>query len=535
MITEYIGSAYDLKNCSKIAVIDFRYNLDKNSIEKYTLDYIRNNINFTFIELVNRDENGEFKIIVSTNFKFSGIIMYDSLSHPLGFTMLNQTIDTLEYKIETITFRLLFTIDVQDKSYIDIEIDNPSYYSHVINNRRVHGELFNSPSDAAMSVNQIDSQESNRSIFTNVLYPGNSEDYYRYSGDLLKDKNVVRSVSFKINTWNEQILNAFKTYRKRMIKVDNKYYFCMFSEDHLLIYSPDEVLPIFDSHFNFRIQDLGTNMMVVRVLNSEVPKYEVYATCDLIKGSQKLLTYADYESKDYPGFNLEFVRDLVSGDLVPYLLSPSKGLISLTQRMSDIIMRLDISVLKQSLIRDVIGIADNLFIYRDATIDSDDPRILIQSDVVHAPYPEELSEPMQYKTRVIETIQINSNDAYYLNSKKLQPGVKDWEDISPFIYELPFNDIVAISNKALLVQRTNGDWYLLTITPKIEETDQGIFMRDWYILKSNHLGHDNNWRKLSFLAHHKLNPRNLSLLMTPIDGRLWRLVTQDHYSIITAL
>lgn len=283
MKTLFVGSEYDIINCSRALLVELpNQTLDIKDLSAYTISHFGTNK-----LLLQRDERNELfvRIPSSRHFNFTHIIYYDAFSVPIGFTDLQQTISTQKYGIETITLSLDFTIF---NSLVEVSVVF-NYGDHISETIKkiAHLSLFND-NNSAVSPNDIVDLESKPTQFSkNFLEIDRIPNrLYKYSGNFGMGSNFIKVTDISISEGTFYLLD--------LIQVDNKLILISDMIDKLQLKS-DEFILEFPYPLGFKIKFLETesNSKFIPLVGSNViiltdGKVDlVYLISDLLKGEMK--------------------------------------------------------------------------------------------------------------------------------------------------------------------------------------------------------------------------------------------------------
>lgn len=100
------------------------------------------------------------------------------------------------------------------------------------------------------------------------------------------------------------------------------------------------------------------------------------------------------------------------------------------------------------------------------------------------------------------------------------------EDTQQFKLDYRFDDIQMVSDRVILIHRTDTHlWYSVEIVPTISGDAVKIYR----------LGTDNDWRCMSKFARNRYNPMNLSLIMSPCEGKLYKRYMNNNLETVGVL
>jgi len=205
MRTYFIGSTQDLINSPLAILIWSDTNLSRSNLPNYTIN------NFESKYIMTRDEeNYLFTDTSSWNpNRINHIIYYDFLRNPIGFTILDQSINIEAYHIKTIRLLLNFSVTIQEI----IPLIKFDYSQHIVDtqNKIAHLSMLNKGRNA-IKKSQLFNITYGKKLYTKNLIELNHTDnlLYHYSGNtswLQSDQdNQKYSGTDKIylNGWNEQ-------------------------------------------------------------------------------------------------------------------------------------------------------------------------------------------------------------------------------------------------------------------------------------------------------------------------------------------
>lgn len=526
MITKFIGAAYDLNKVTKLSIVYTDNVLIESNIPSYTLSYGGYEVITVLDKLYNEESDSSiFKYEgYKSDFKFNAIIFYSPDAIPVGFTMLNQTINTAEFKIQSIQINLAFTIDQSGNRYIDIDLDNVSYSSHVANTSKVHKKLFSKPSDYAMTYSEISKLSTDRSDYSDTLSSGASGDsrkVVRYAGDLMIGNNRIDSKTI----YCDNLLRYTK-----LIKINGIIYlFTWDNSGNLLIYKEGTYVNLVTEFSLPGTLKIGSNLVV----SETEDKFILYKSEELVSGNAYILSEVDKKLYTDLGYSLRTVYDLVNHYLYFYRVPSDENLTGVTldsTYLSDIADRLGMTD-KLRTIKSLVGVSNGIMIYY-----TESGELMIKSDI--PVIGEEYDEHYLYRDKVssntrLESESIDTRKSYPIRYINNEEGSGTKVNNSPMTYPFEVDSVELISSKSIIVRRSsNKNWVILEIRPK--ELNGSLNEAD-YELKSYTLGTTNNWRRLDLISRNKVNPMNLDILFSPLEGRLWRIEKVDLSYKITAL
>lgn len=453
--------------------------------------------------------------------EFNAMIFYSDDMVPLGFVMLDDSINTNKYKINTLIINPKFLIS-SSGTLIELKFI-PNYRDHISRTASVHKKLFNKDLDKAMRVIRMIDYEPKQSRikFTNITSDLTTDKYYRYSGGLMSKLSAVEdNVTMDIRGFNNNglvfnpitsnytdVSGAQSSFLSQWSKVfylpdppgyedggeyceSDRYVFISYKTYYNTSNRTTYSRIYISSGTNYQNQDIvgrlihaGSNYCIVQV-GEDNGYYRIYPSDQLFVYRDKptpMLTLTHEQS-----IGLGFAKNQ-NGELGCYrriiLNGEIKGIdYAMDKDLIEVIDRLGVNN-QLRLWKDIVAYAPGLLVYRTIS----NPSVL------------------HFKT---DTTRIN-NDRLVFNAD--------------FTYDLNTIDVEVLSSSAILIGRSSGNessatadvWKLIQIMP-----DEFGYSQ----LKSISLGGKNNWRKLHLLAYTKIDPTNLNIIMTPIEGRLWKIV-----------
>jgi hypothetical protein len=505
MITKFVGSPTDLNKVKRIALVYSSSILLESQINLLTPNYLGSSIKYIIDatdSIIDGEHTNEFVLTDFSPFIFNAVVFYDLDMNPIGFSMLDQEVTTIEYNIETIIIIPNFIINLTDDRYIEISLGDTNYTEHIANTNKVHKRLFNAE-NYAMTSEQVLNQKYNPTKFTNQVKEAiQLKRVYRYAGNFSMANNKLLHLNFELNTAglpeNSPRIDVMSTYLLpngksleyksswcRIFKIDDFYYFIDYDGNSLIIRGLNTNTNVSISIRN--IVQFGSNMFVTYTSEDG---YLIYSTPSIINNELVLLSKVNSSFTNY----IRFAREFDDESIHPYKLQSPTNPEVITNKMKDLFSRLKVNRYLKSMM-EIVGFTQNLLIYKIGST-----------------------------TCFLSDVSVSNKDGV-VNSV-------------PFRYEFQWDQLEVISNKAVIIHRTSSDtWKLFQIIP----TDSSKMIYKSIVYE---LGTTNNWRKLDFIAKTQVNPYKLagsnnspelSILMNPIDGNVWRYSKTDNKLIFSTL
>lgn len=497
MITKFIGSLSDFKECSKLALVNTKGSvLNESDIPLYTIDYITDKFDFDSSRWAMRKlwteseiENSEkypyyytYEFDPDNRFILDALIIYSEANVPLGFTMLNYDVDARELGLNQLDINLDFVITI-DERFLNIEFIS-NYEDHYNETESAHKNLLGIKAVTKSQFERLPSR--NKSIFSNTI---KRNSIYRYSGNLI-DGRVGDKGGF---------INSHSFIDVQFEITDNSDIFAIGYDYYLLSANGNRIdwkctngnggSHIFDD----TVLSIGKNVILVGNSNS----YSVISTRSLLKDDLIILSESSHK----------YVKDLVTKELYFYKWDETNGASPISNELKDLFDRLKFRSLNDVI--ELVGIGPNIIVYRSK---SNAGKLVIIND---EGYP--VSEVGQVP---IDTQIYYDNDKLVHNESYMKYRTyKEGEnvEIRNQFYPFEVSELWIISSRCLLVKRSNGNWY--TIEFKSSPTGPSPSQST----NSYCLGTTNNWRRLDKFSKHQFNPTKLNLLMRPYRGRLYKI------------
>jgi len=209
MITKYIGAASELNNATKIALVESPELLNEAQIPQMTPDYFGNKYRLS-ISVTKEDGINKFKLnTVDKKFSFNAIIFYNLNDDPIGFSMLDSSIELNKYNISKLEIIPEFII-TSDKSYIELSIKYTDYKTHIESTSKVHKNLFKATNNS-INVKEIAKTKVKDSKYSNDLTDALlNEKIYRYSGDLSLARSKLVQSTYNLPNGVKEVTEVIK-------------------------------------------------------------------------------------------------------------------------------------------------------------------------------------------------------------------------------------------------------------------------------------------------------------------------------------
>jgi hypothetical protein len=429
--------------------------------------------------------NDKFVLEEFEHFEFNAIIFYASDMTPIGFTMLDQPVNTQLYGVERLIINPRFIITTPTDNYIEIELEETNYEEHVANTDKMHKRLFKAI-DYALHPSEVEEVEAKPTGFTTQLSEAiQSNKSYRYSGNMsVTDKQMTqlsKTLSFEMAEdqytqlmYPDLEIRNVKSRWSRVMEVNGYIYAIRYD---LGSYNGWLRVQGINNSISRSVTGLGnfyffgSNFFVVMVSGN---KYVTYSTPELIVNNKKVILS---QLTQPLSADLSFTRNFIDNSLHAYRYAAT-GVTPLSNGLSDVIDRMKL-INRLSMISEIVGYCNGLIVYKihasnSTFIQTDAPRRSTTSDA-------------GIKTNI------------------------------PFEYVFNWSALEAVSNKAFLIKKsTDNNWKLFQVLP--ESGDGTVYTNTIY-----NLGAENNWRKLDLISMTRVNPMSLNILMTPVNGRVWKL------------
>ena len=497
MITKFIGSLSDFKECSKIALVNTNGSvLNESDIPLYTISYITSNFEFNDSKWAMRKwwsesekENSEkypyyytYKFDTNNRFVLDALIIYSETNVPLGFTMLNYKVNANELKLNQLDINLDFVITI-DERFLNIEFIS-NYEDHYNETESAHKNLLGVKAITKSQFERLPNRT--KSIFSNTI---RNNKIYRYSGNLI-DGTVGDKGGF-INSHSFTDLQFSITDNSDIFAIGDDYYLLSANGNRIDWKCTNGTGGSYT--FSDTVLSIGKNVILVGNSNS----YSVVSTRSLLNNNQIVLSKSSYK----------YVKDLVTKELYFYQWDGTNGASPISNELKDLFDRLRFKNLNDVI--ELVGVGPNIIVYRSR---SNGGKLVIINDE-------------GYPTSETGIVPVD-NQIYYDNSKSLYNEsylkyrtYKEYEikDIKNQFYPFEVNELWIISSRCLLVKRSNGNWYTIEFksSPTGPSPNQST--------NSYCLGTTNNWRRLDKFSKHQFNPTKLNLLMRPYRGRLYKI------------
>lgn len=335
MVTKYNGSLIDLLKVNKLALVNSSYVFVQDNISEYIL----NSSKFLNWDLIEKS-NGKFEIeLGSRNLIFNNIVYYTDDLSPIGFTNLNQEIDTSLLTINTLEIKLDLLV-INKEFYLDLGVI--SYLGHISNNLEAHKYLFDIPTlDKPLKRSDILTTTLKDSIFSEGICELTKDvKLTRYSGSLYKSLDKIISDEFVIPIGDEESLIE-------IIKVDGVIFLVYLNGTSLKLQNFDSVIEL----------DLNGGILNCIGNNLAIIDNNIHYIQDLISGNlipypilnQELLWTKDLVTKEVYFYSIQ------EGELIPY-----------SEKLKKIISELS----SDTLSKDVIGVCTGLIVSYDQSNDT---------------------------------------------------------------------------------------------------------------------------------------------------------------------
>jgi len=211
----------------------------------------------------------------------------------------------------------------------------------------------------------------------------------------------------------------------------------------------------------------------------ESNEFNLVSMNDLLVGKDTVLESFDKDAIS----ELRFTKRLDTNELVPYYVDNIGRITKLSKSIQEVFELLDLTDLTE--VKDLIGYTEGMIIYRT-----------YYENYIHIKTNKYLKTP----------------DGSRINGEVILPD--NWDRIEYF------------SDQSLILrekpsQKPSQDWYLLKITRLNNDVENTALITK--------LGKNNDWLKLDLFTRTKINPFNLNILMSPIDGKLMKYSIQDDF------
>jgi len=280
MIIEFIGAAEELTRSTIAAFINTDTYLSKNSIPSYVTSYFGED----YLGSVTKNVN-DTSYILNTQYKFNTIVFYRDNLHPIGYCILNTTMDMIGYGITKLTIDLSYLeINKVVAPFINIETDT-NYSGH--NSSNLH---------SALASKYVNGSSAHRKVQKRSIVTSSIQESILNGGLTKVGGNLVHSNKEHINQLNGGMITPIATI-----------------ENYLDYYLTDEF-----NNWRIQLEDIRSNGSDWYVLknNDPTPSLTYY------KKGRGLITYDRSQDADDPEPSDRLIF-LILSDIVIKFSAPS--------------------------------------------------------------------------------------------------------------------------------------------------------------------------------------------------------------------